>query len=104
MSKHLDNLERVFYAQQTQPPVLGEDGEVEEEILSFETGLATNAILCPFEFLFFLAPLIRLFDNRKNPRAKKLIQNFKKDTTTMEVASYQKLGWAKWVKKSLICL
>ena len=48
----MDNLERAFYAQQTQPPVLGEDGEVEEEILSFETGLATNAILCPFEILF----------------------------------------------------
>ena len=41
----MDNLERAFYAQQTQPPVLGEDGEIEEEILSFETGLATNAIL-----------------------------------------------------------
>ena len=69
MSKHLDNLERGFYAQQTQPPVLGEDGEVEEEILSFETGLANTTILCPFELLFFPAPLIRLFDNRKNPRA-----------------------------------
>ena len=45
MSKQMDNIERAFYAQQTQPPVLGEDGEIEEEILSFETGLATNAIL-----------------------------------------------------------
>ena len=53
MSKQMDNLESAFYAQQTQPPVLGEDGEIEEEILSFETGLATNAILWPFELLFF---------------------------------------------------
>ena len=96
MSKQMDNLERAFYAQQTQPPVLGEDGEIEEEILSFETGLATNAILCPFELLFFPAPLVRLFDNRKTPKAKTL--NFKKNTTTREVASNQILRWAKWVK------